>query len=316
MRIYSILRVILAAAPPAVIAATLALSSPASGVAARSAEPGPDARAASGCPIQRRLAATVTLPRPCKTILSDTAGRRNPLRKWGRIDCLTATRVDWIRRGGDRRRQGDGSRQGNRSFRRLSVIDGDNVSGERCELGLNDQDGPTAVYREGQRRITFASIRLPSSSPVTAPNWRVVLQMKQAQPYYNPYGASMFELQARAGKWVIVNDWNDVWTAPAQQNTWTRFAFDIVYSQNPSIGSIKVFVDRNGDGDARDEREQSPRVLRQTLKPEVAGGPSPVPVGQSIPSHLRTGIYEDSIYSCPWPLGCSVDIDNVQVVKP
>ena len=45
------------------------------------------------------------------------------------------------------------------------------------------------------------------------------MQMKQAQPYYNPNTG----LDVRAsGPWravVIVNDWNDLWTAPAQQNS-------------------------------------------------------------------------------------------------
>jgi len=37
--------------------------------------------------------------------------------------------------------------------------------------------------------------------------------------------------------------------------------------------------------------------------------PSPWKVGQSIPDHLRAGIYENPDYPCP--SGCSVDIDNV-----
>lgn len=198
----------------------------------------------------------------------------------------------------------------------MTVLDGDDQAGERCELGLNDQGGPTALFREGQRRVTLVSLRLPANSPISAPNWRVVLQMKQTQPYFNPAPAPIFELQARAGRWVIASDWSDLWATRARQSTWTRFAFDIVYSQNPSTGSIKVYVDRNGDGDASGKGEQSRRLPHQTLRPEVAGGQGPIAVGASIPSHLRAGIYQNSLYSCPAPRGCSVDVDNVQVVKP
>jgi hypothetical protein len=51
-----------------------------------------------------------------------------------------------------------------------------------------------------------------------------------------------------------------------------------------------------------------------TLRAETAGtGYSDYEVGESIPDHLRAGIYQNPNYSCP--SGCSVDVDNVQVVK-
>ena len=277
-------------------------------------EPPPPEHGNPNCPLSHPGAAIgMTLPDSCTQIFTDTASSADPTSLWGRLDCANATRHQQMTSGADPHVTGSGTTQPDGAFRRMSAFDGDDIWGERCEAGLNDQGGPTTLYHEGQRRVTFASIRLPASSPVGNPNWRTVLQMKQAQPYYNPNMASIFELQVRGGQWIVMSDWTDVWTAPASQDSWTRFAFDITYSQNPSVGSIKVYVDLNGDGDAADANEQSPRVSRQTLRPEVAGGSSPVPVGQSIPSHLRAGIYQNKNYSCP--SGCSADFDNIQVFK-
>ena len=36
-----------------------------------------------------------------------------------------------------------------------------------------------------------------------------------------------------------------------------------------------------------------------------------------MPSHLRAGIYQNESYACPRSgVGCSVDVDNVQVLRP
>ena len=249
----------------------------------------------------------------CEVAFEDS-GAGDPGAVWGSVDCETQGRVS-SQPSGDPRAKADGTAQQSASFRRLTVIDGDDFWGERCELGLNDhRTGPTALYHEGERRITFISVRLPESYPLMDDKWQTVMQMKQAQPAANGGGAPVLEFNARGGEWLMVSDWEGVWSAPAQQGVWTRFAFDIRYSQDPSVGTMTVYADLNGDGDARDSGEQSPIMHMATLRRETTGGSSTdgIAPGESIPSHLRMGVYHDAGIACG--SGCAVDIDNVEVL--
>ena len=204
-----------------------------------------------------------------------------------------------------------GTPQGNTAFRKLTVFDGDNYSGERCELGYNtwndglasptDPYGIFSNYFEGVRRATYFSVKLPDNFPLERnqpagpSNWH--------DTFYNYTGGDATS------------------HLPLRHNIWTRIAVDAFYSQNPSLGWIKVYVDANGDGGLRGlPGEQSPVVHGQTLLRQLTAGCSSSPclsVGDSIPDHLRAGIYHDSAISCPKPSpGCSDQIDNVQVLGP
>ncbi len=81
-------------------------------------------------------------------------------------------------------------------------------------------------------------------------------------------------------------------------------------------GSYRKANALNGDGDADDEGEQSPRIHRATLLTETEGPNGDVGAGNAIPSHLRAGVYQNQNYYCPPPGGCYADFDNVQVVRP
>jgi hypothetical protein len=264
----------------------------------------------------------------CTLVKEDTAARSDPVAGWGRIDCRPS-RYQYVTTGGDPNPTGAGWAQGNGSFRRLTVIDGDDVYGERCELGRNEhRSGYTPatfnLYREGQRRVTFVSLRLPKGFPLGTGMWQVVMQMKQTQPADNGGGTPVLALHAYRGVWELrrstsagpSGDTQPLWSTRAATGVWTRFAFDVRYSQY-GTGSVKVHVDLNGDGDALDAGEESPSLATYTLKRETTAQQSPdndpLVAGNSIPSHLRTGIYHDSRIACPSGLNCSVEVDNVQV---
>lgn len=261
----------------------------------------------------------------CTTVFSDTASKADPEPVWGQIDCQERTRQSRPAAGGDPSPRGDGRDQGNGAYRRLVVRDGDDFYGERCELGENDHDqGPTALYPEGARRATYASVRLPTGFPIGVVTWQNVIQMKQAQPADNGGGAPALSLKVYGGRWTLFHSdagQSDVdtplWSTPAETGVWTRFAFDVHYSQDPALGRVKLYVDLDADGDFEDPGEQSPTFATNTLKRETGGDTGDgYPEGASLRSHLRTGIYHDSEVDCPAPVGCPVEIDNVQVLGP
>jgi hypothetical protein len=244
--------------------------------------------------------------------------------RWGAVDCADLTRVAFHGTGGDEHRRADGTGQRGPGYWRMTVRDGDDFSGERCELGWNNRTGPTALYHEGQRRITFLSLRLRPRFPLDQPNWQDVMQMKQAQPADGGGGTPVLELDAYDGRWrldhtgeaISAPDDGEIWSAPARHNRWVRFAFNIRYSADPRIGTLRVYADLNGDGDAMDPHERSDRIRLATLKREEAGTDADGEVeGDPLPSHLRVGIYHDPVYGCQ-TTECAIDVDNVAVYQP
>jgi len=259
-----------------------------------------------------------------RLVASDTGASPNPVPFWGRIGCQNDSRHQLVPSGGDPAAMAVGSPQGNGAYRRLTVFDGDDYWGERCELGETDDSGPVAFYREGKRRITYASFRLPANFPLGTENWQGVLQMKQAGSDDNESGAPVLSLSAYRDRWQL---WHSppretlkedmLWSAPARAGVWTRFAFDVRYSKNKKRGWITVFADLSGDLDFADPGERSATFRTNTLKVEIAGTASDgYRKGDPIPSHLRVGIYHDDEIPCVAPSGCSVDVDNVQVLAP
>ncbi len=260
----------------------------------------------------------------CTLIRSDTAAAADPRGFWGNVECgrtfgnSDLSRAKQLSGTGDAHLTATGAGQGNSYYRRLTVLDGDDYSGERCELGRNDHNGPVAFYHEGQRRATYISLRLPANFPLATNAFQTVMQMKQSQPSNNGGGIPILFMGAYSNQWHIesVNATNQDWRFPARPGIWTRFAWDVYYSDNPNRGWVQVSADLNDDGDFNDLGERSPVIHQATLKAETAGTNSDgIAQGAPIPDHLRTGIYHDPAIPCPAPTGCSIEVDNVQVLK-
>jgi hypothetical protein len=257
----------------------------------------------------------------CALLHVDTAADPNAASIWGAISCADPSRVTWFSSGGDTHPTPDGQPQGNDSYRRATVLDGDNFYGERCELGYNEWRfgdsggaGTFSVYREGTHRVTFESLRLPADFPLSTRSWQVVTQMKQAEPSNNGGGTPVLELDANSGRWELSQSESNgessnsrtLWSTPATRGVWTRFAWDVYYSQDPAKGYVQLWVETGGAGGST---VRSPVVHTYTLKREIGGSGNRIPAGASIPSHLRVGVYHDP--SIP---GTSIDIDNVEVM--
>lgn len=299
------------------------------GTAASGSTPAPAQQAADPppngeCPLSQPASAIgMTLPSSCTVVASDTAAVANPNGFWGSTDCATASRHQQVTSGGDTAPTATGGSQGNSAYRSLTAFDGDDFWGERCELGMNDhRSSPVAFYREGMRRVTYASFRLPSSYPLNTSMWQGVLQMKQSQPSDNGGGTPVLSLGAYQGKWMLFHSgpgWTTedavIWEAPAIAGAWTRIAIDAKYSQHADQGWIKIYMDLNADGDFGDSNEQSQTFHTNTLKYETGSDSSDgYSAGQSLPSHLRVGMYHHQAIPCP--TGCAVETDNIQVVRP
>lgn len=285
-------------------------------------EPEPEPTSSAECPVDP---ATMTVP-GCTVLRRDAGAQADPKPGlWGTIECQTESRHRHLTSGGDPGPAADGTSQGNQAYRAVTALDGDDFYGERCELGRNEHrngentgtqtSGTFALYREGERRITFFSQRYPDGFPVEVDAWQAVMQMKQTQPSTDDGSGVALELQLWGGRLRLHTFWKERWSTPAPvRGEWIRYAIDVVYSSDPARGSVQVYVDRNGDGDFLDSGEQSPRISTATLATQV-GSSGGLTAGEAIPSHLRLGIYHNSSISCPAPGGCSVELDNVQVVS-
>lgn len=231
---------------------------------------------------------------PTVAILRCDDGTGNPEDLWGNIECAADSRVTTQ----------DG-------YRTITVLDGDDFYGERCELGRNDHryglaspgdhSGTFMLYKEGEHKITSYDMCLSPTFPVSGGSWQVVMQMKQTQPHPDAGSTPIIALEVRSGHWLVANHGNDKWVGPvATPGACVHISFDVVYSVDASTGRLQATI----------AGTTSPLFTMQTLVPATVTD-SGIPAGSGIPGHLRLGIYHDTARP-----GSSLNVDNVRVARP
>ena len=254
-----------------------------------------------------------------RILRDDSADQPDPIPLWKQILAVSASRHQHLSVGGDTHVKADGSAQNNTAFRRLTVQDGDDFYGERAALGRNwwqDGDSGTfALFREGERRLIFWSMRFPANFPMTTMAWQQIIETKQAQPYdndkhgtRNPDGTGVtIEFQMYAERFRLFTWWQERWSAAAPAlGQWIRFAADITFSQHPNVGKVTVYIDNDNDGDWLDADETF--TWNGATLAYATAAHNGLAAGESIPSFLEIGPYHNSVYGTT-----SLDIDNVQV---
>jgi hypothetical protein len=263
-------------------------------------------------------------------IHDDAMAEASPVSEWGAIQAASLARYELINDGGgDQRPRGDGTAQISAAYRRLNLVSGDEFLGtERTELGANDcrygeagGSGTFALYKTGQRRTTFVSMRLPESFPLSNANWQVVTQMKQTQPYSSDTaGGVILELEARENEFQIITPTNPesspLFKFAAAKNVWVRFRWDVFYSSDNTVARVRLRADTRGNKTTFepniDSGELAPtKGTLSTANGEQTNGSPSVHYanGEAIPSHLRAGIYRNPVIATT----TYIDIDNVQV---
>jgi polysaccharide lyase-like protein/List-Bact-rpt repeat protein len=263
-----------------------------------------------GCSVTMSAARSVTAsfataPSGGLSVLrQDDASNPDPMPLWNEIMAQDSSRHQQFSTGGPT----------GGAFRRLTVLDGDNVWGERAELahnarlgGLGAPWGTFFLYGENERRVTQFQMRLPTDFPINTNSWQVVMQMKQTGPSANSGGTPVLALEARQGRWVLTqsdsagasSNTHEVWSTPASLGVWTPISLDVTYSPNPSVGKVQITVGG----------VQSPTFTTFTQKYEISPGSQGLLPGDAIPSHLRLGIYHDTALP-----GTHVDFANVKVL--
>jgi hypothetical protein len=199
---------------------------------------------------------------------------------------------------------------GDKPFRRITVQDGDYVSGERAELAYNtwktNSDGSPRTffnYHEGDHRVTEWYFRLADDFPLDTDKWQVICQMKQSGPSRGSGGSPYFSFEARQGQLQVQHNGTDATPGLPRfdiaTGNWYSVKVDAVYSIHG--GDVTVMLDG------------TPKYAHfPTLKTEPSSGDGTadpgIAVGDPIPAHLRMGIYHD-----PTLPGTHIDIADIRV---
>jgi hypothetical protein len=178
---------------------------------------------------------------------------------------------------------------------RVEVRDGDNCYGERAEVGQANPDRSDMtdrLFNDGQDRWISWRVDLASQALLDSTSWQAMTQFK----HEGGGAGGPVTLELINGRWGLslatsqdlnngTADHYDL--GPAVLNHWARFTFHIVFSHDPSVGSVEVFGDPDGAG----MRPLFTNRTTPTLQYDSLNG------NLWHPTHVRMGIYRNSATS-------------------
>lgn len=221
------------------------------------------------------LAAMVT-PASASAAVQWSATAEKPWnQEWANYSCQDGSRVQEVT---------SPTAEGQRAYR-IELRDGDNSYGERCELGMgNPTRNGFPLFQAGDERWISFQVYLPDDYPIDARSWNVFYQQKQL----GSMGTPVISMEVQRGRFILMNannngvsgDTVEKWSGPATRNRWIRFTVHTKFSPDPTVGSIELYGDLDGQG----MKLLMPEIHTWTMKQD---GGIPVPV------HARIGMYRD-----------------------
>jgi hypothetical protein len=254
----------------------------------------PPASAAPAAPPDGASAGSLGLPAPSGSVLWKADAESSMTSEWASNSSIPVA-ASPPRPDPTRIAQSTFRAQGQRSYR-FEMRNGDDSYGERAELG--EGMPATAAYqnrwfRSGDERWIAMQYYFPADWP-SDNTWQSVFQIK---PVDGGGGGPNLGFDAGRNRLMFAGN-NNVWGSstgnifdgvgplpggsyPMTRGRWIKLTWHVVFSANPSVGSVEVFGDL---ADGQGMRTLVPRRPRATMKYH----------GSTMdPAHLRVGIYRD-----------------------
>jgi hypothetical protein len=223
------------------------------------------------------LAATLLQAVPASAAVLQTATAERPWnQEWASWSCQDSSRFGEV---------SSPVAQGGKAYK-LTVQDGDNSWGERCELGDgNPTRNGFPVFHEGDDVWISFSVYLPDNYPINTPDWNVMFQIHQE----GDGGCPPIAMHVEDGEWKLFNssrptyvlDTVEKWHAPAERNRWTKFTIHLMNSGDDNKGFVELYSDLAGQG----MQQVMPRTYMHTMTVRSDGSP--------MTNHARIGIYRN-----------------------
>jgi hypothetical protein len=224
------------------------------------------------------LAATLVLASGASAgVLQSSGAEQSWNQEWASWSCANQSRVQEV---------GSPAAQGHKAYK-LTVQDGDDAYGERCELG-DGNPGRTGypLFHEGDERWISFQVYLPDDYPIDTPDWNVMFQIHQE----GDGGCPPLALHVEDGQFKLFNsasknyifDTVEKWHAPAERNHWAKFTIHMMNSTDDSKGFVEMFGDLDGQG----EKLLMPKEYMHTMTVDKD-------TGRPMTNHARVGIYRN-----------------------